>query len=104
MSKLPTTVSELRPCDGCGGPITLIFYRVEVALHAVDVGEVQRVLGTQSIIGGTAGSLAVAEVLASSGSVVRTDESLKTGLNLCTHCYVENIAELVDREAAKQNG
>lgn len=35
-------LSELRPCDACGGKLSLTFFRVTVEHHVINPGEVRK--------------------------------------------------------------
>ena len=54
-------ISELKPCENCGGKIAPVFYRVTVEQIAVDGNAVARMLGLSAMLNG---SLGVAEVFA----------------------------------------
>ncbi len=84
-------LSDLRTCDGCGGPIVargeIYFLRLRVS-GVLITPEANRVLGLAKVVGG---SLRLAETLAPESEVVRVleeeDPSLGTELLLCLRCY-----------------
>lgn len=104
-------LSEIRPCDNCGGPITPHFYVVRMSIALFNPKATNQVLGMAQYFGG---HLALAELFSPHEDVVTVamDEKehkvLQTELFLCQDCYLRpvNLAELAEKrgeqiEAAK---
>lgn len=96
-------LSELRPCDKCGGKIAPVFYVVRVSL-AVVTPAANTTLGLNQMFHG---NLALAEVFTSEPHPVKVagdeDLNLMTELFICQNCYVGevNLAMLAEvRNAA----
>lgn len=51
-------LSELKPCEICGGPVAPVFYRVTVEQVMIDPEAANRVLGLNMMFGGNALGLA----------------------------------------------
>lgn len=93
-------LSEIRPCDGCGGKIAPIFNVVTVKMAAFNLRNVNSVLGTSQILGHR--SLAIAEALAAGADnaiEVLEDENATTRLFLCQNCCSseQNLAALAEK-------
>ena len=97
-------LSELRPCDSCGGKIAPVFRIVTCDLAAINPSEANRVLGMNQFFGGHA--LGLAEVFSGRDPVKLASEeaateSLQQRLFLCMDCWCKPIclAELSERQA-----
>lgn len=92
-------LSELRPCDKCGGKIAPVFYVVRVSL-AIVTPAANTTLGLNQMF---RGNLALAEVFTSEPHPVKVagdeDPNLMTELFLCQNCYVGevNLAMLAEK-------
>lgn len=75
-------LSDLRPCDGCGGSVAPVFYVLRVSTAVVSPDAAHQVLGLRQMFGG---SLALAEVFAPAEPVVQVDG--ETEIRLCVQCY-----------------
>jgi hypothetical protein len=100
-------LSEIRPCDSCGGKIAPIFYQVRVSMAFFKERAVNATLGLNQIFGGRA--LALAEAMSPDPEcvVIASDQepSLETVLILCQNCYCSgvNLAMLAEsRSHAKE--
>jgi hypothetical protein len=106
-------LSDLRPCDRCGGPLELVFHVVRSSLAIVMPDRAQGVLGLGMTFGGIRrpGALAVAEALAPDVDAVvfagDQEGASWTELFLCSSCWahpetqVAAVAEgLEDRRKA----
>lgn len=98
-------LSELRPCDGCGGPIAPLFHVLTYTPAVIDATPANQVLGLLQYFGGKA--IGLAEVMAPAA-----DEAVKLGsdkhpdmkvtLFLCTDCYVrKSVGEVMESIAEK---
>lgn len=84
-------LSDLRPCDNCGGPIGQMFYvmRYSIALINPDAGN--QVLGLAQMF---RGSLALAEAMAPRPDCVKVAmddpefKELTTELFICNDCFL----------------
>ena len=95
-------LSDLRPCDHCGGALGQMFITVRVSQTMIDAQEANRVLGTSLMFGHQ--SLYLAETFCDE-NVVSTlgDENpeLMTEILLCHECFYGNdfnLCVLVDKE------
>lgn len=108
-------LSELRPCDSCGKPLTTgaggvaigFPYVVRVSMAFIDPQALRATVGTSMIVG----SFGIGEVLSSDPEVLKIagehDESLWTELLICQDCALLGqlrIGELVDRRNSKAEG
>jgi hypothetical protein len=102
-------LSELRPCDGCGGALigdnSIQFYVVTLDTALVLAPPVNRVLGLAQMFGG---SLALAEVMSDEQSPIKLLS--ENGANpdkalLCFACYCKpiHLASLAERLADRRN-
>lgn len=74
-------ISELKPCDVCGGKIAPIFYRVTVEQMMINAQVVNQVVGLATMFGG---ALGIAEIFApSDDAAVKLQENTVT---LCGDC------------------
>lgn len=95
-------LSQLRPCDQCGGQIAPMFYVVRVSMAVITQGANQT-LGLAQYFGG---NLALAETLSPEPSPVmlmgEEDQELWTELLICQNCYTEelNLVVLAERRNA----
>lgn len=91
-------LSELRPCDKCGGRIEPSFYVVEFSLALIGGRACREVFGMATILGGLH-ALRVAEALAphpEHAVIVVGDEdpSLKVQLLICSTCFFDGAIDL----------
>lgn len=81
-------LSEIRPCDACGGPIAPLFNLVRTTPALFNQRKTNEVLGLNQFFGGKA--LGLAEVMAPSPDVVTlagdTHPELITELFICNAC------------------
>ena len=95
-------LSELRPCDSCGGKITPQFYVIRSSI-ALFTSQASRVVGMTLYLG----SLALAEVVSPADEVVMvamdSDEhkALMVELFICQECFIKpiNLALLTENRA-----
>lgn len=114
-------LSDLRPCDGCGKPLTnqpyggrsLQFYRVRVTTVLVNPRALQQVAAMAQFFGGK--SLQLAEIFSPDPDVAvplsEREPQCETELLLCMTCYccsreAGGLAGMVERreEAGKAVG
>ena len=85
-------LSELRPCDCCGGKIAPNFYVVRGSLAVFSPQAANATLGLTTMFGG---ALALAEAMSPDPEVVKVagefDKSLWSELFLCQTCYMGNV-------------
>lgn len=79
-----TKVTELRPCDRCGGQITPTFYRIRIEHLAVDMQAVREVLGTAMITN----SLELGRVLSDRDATTRLTSSQ---FDMCIQCVMDDL-------------
>jgi hypothetical protein len=95
-------LSELRPCDQCGGKLAPSFYVLRLSIALISPTATNQVLGLAQYF---QGNLGLAEVFAPNDNAVAVamDEKEHTGLMqeffVCTTCYMAPIclAELVEK-------
>lgn len=93
-------LSDLRPCDNCGGKIAPQFYVVRFSLALINADVANQTLGLTQMLGG---SLALAEVFASGKDAViiagEKDKTLLDEIYLCSDCYCGdvNLAMLAEK-------
>ena len=99
-------LTELRPCDNCGGSITPVFYKVEIQTSGIDLQATRRNLGLAAFFGGGGAGLALASAMGDGDEVVKhVGEPVQ--LVLCTNCYCGisaepcNLAVLADQRAQR---
>lgn len=78
-------LTDLRPCDRCDGPIGVVFFRVSVEQHVVDLNEARRHMGLTAMLGG---SSQLASVMGTD-SDESTKVATKRTLLLCPACFCE---------------
>lgn len=97
-------LSELRPCDHCGGPVIPIFYVVKASIAVFNANATNENLGLMRMLGG---SLSLAEVMSSEPEAVKIggeeDKQLWTEIILCQNCYCSdmNLAVLAEQISAR---
>lgn len=110
MVKIETSgikLSEIRPCDFCGGQIAPIFRILDIKMAVFNGRNVNSVLGTARILGG---SLGLAEVMApgaDSPVEVCEDHELNDRLFACQMCMCHplDVARALEkRNAAAARG
>lgn len=88
---------ELHPCDGCGGPLGPVFRVITSKVAALNKQNIDSVLGTARILGG---SLALAEVMAPGANAmaeVLENEEATDRLLVCMRCYCEKtLAQIAE--------
>lgn len=95
-------LSEIRPCDNCGGKVAPQFYLVRGTLALFSPQAANATLGLTQMFGG---ALALAEAMSPDPEVVKLasdhDKSLQSELFLCQTCYMGdvNLALLNDKRA-----
>jgi hypothetical protein len=105
-------LSEVRPCDNCGGPIAPIFNVIRVSPAIFNPREVNQVLGMTQMFGG---ALGLAEVMAGGNDAVKVaidDPAYKDSvvdIYLCNKCCaggvcIGELTEKVSAIKAKQGG
>lgn len=97
-------LSELRPCDNCGGRIAPIFHHVQIRHAIINPRNANSVLGMMLMCGwGQSGqSLAVAEAMApgaDNAAEVLSEPDATVTLYLCPKCVSEdvNLAVLMEK-------
>lgn len=94
-------LTNLRPCDNCGGEISPHFYIVRTSLAFISQKATNQVLGLNQMFGGDA--LGLAEVMAPDAEAVKIagdeDSKLMNEIFLCQICYMDdvNLALLVEK-------
>lgn len=91
-------LSEIRPCDACGGPIAPIFRVLEIKIAVINVQQTREVLGLAEYFHG---SLALAEAMAPRPDPISILEEPDATVQLfiCTKCDCRPIclAEIAER-------
>lgn len=100
-------LSQLRPCDKCGGSINPTFYVVRSSQAMILANHANTVMGLSQMF---RGNLALAEAMAPQPEVVVVlgdeDKNLQNEIILCQRCYAfGDIAGLVEKRiaAAEEN-
>jgi hypothetical protein len=103
-------ISDLRPCDNCGGPITPFFYVVRMSLAFIREEAVNQFIGMHRFFGGRASPALVENFApaAATGVKVAGDEepTLMTELVICQRCYLDqpiDLALLTERRSQAHN-
>lgn len=103
------SITDLRPCDHCGGPLTGgLFQVVRFSLAVVKAPAVQEFAGMHAFFGGRASTALVMNFApaAADAIVVAMDDPEHKGLMteavICNGCYCGdiNLAVLAERRAA----
>lgn len=101
-------LSEIRPCDKCGGPIAPIFQVVRMSIAVFDPAAVNQTLGIHRMFGGKA--LRLAEAMSPQPECVTVgsdkEPELETLLLLCQSCYCDdiNLAVLAEKVTDQHSG
>jgi len=84
-------LSELRPCDCCGGKLIPMFHIIEVRTALFDSRAGRQTGGLLEYFGGlnNPGALAIAECMSPDADVVKVPSELKVELILCNKCYLD---------------
>lgn len=100
-------LTDLRPCDACGGPVGLQFYTVRLSLTLVKADAVNQFMGMHQFFGGRASiplienfAPAAAEAVVVAGD---RDPSLMTECVICQGCYLDapiDLALLTEKRRA----
>jgi len=96
-------LTEIRPCDSCGGKIAPQFYVLRLSLAMFKPSAVNSTMGIAQITG----SLAIAETLSPDPEVVTVmgdeDKRLWMELYLCPDCCMKdlNILGLIETQTTK---
>lgn len=112
MDNVPKTVgiklSEIRPCDNCGGQIVPLCRVVDVRMCLLNTRNANSVLGMMQMAGwhGSAG-LAIAEAMAPGADAafeVLDEEPATTRLFICSTCWLKelDLVVLVEAEHERQ--
>lgn len=80
-------LSELKPCEVCGGPVAPFIHVVTVTRHFIKPQETNQALGITQMLGG---SLELAEVMGATGDVTEEFDT-HTGM-LCGDCAMPTLA------------
>lgn len=87
-------LSEIRPCDNCGGKIAPLFYVLRIS-QAMFMPSTNEVLGLTQCF---RGALALAEAMAPEPEVVMVlgdeDKALQTELFICQECLTMKALDL----------
>jgi len=99
-------LSEIRPCDNCGGPLVPIFYVVRSSIAVFNPDATNEMLGLTRMFHG---SLALAEIMGSKPDAVKIggdeEENLLIEIYLCQACYIGDVnlallAEKIGKQGA----
>lgn len=102
-------VSELRPCDHCGGPIAPAFYVVRFSQALIRAQAVNEFMGMHQFFGGRAGPALVENFAPASSDAALVfmdkDKQFQTELFLCQDCFTGdiNLAMLMERRGQREN-
>lgn len=77
-------LDDLRPCDGCGGPVNPIFFRIVISHMAIDQTAVRQRVGMGQFFGNSS----LASVFDAFGDDAIKELPGKT-LLLCTSCFCD---------------
>jgi len=91
-------VTDLRPCDNCGGPIAPSFYIVRMTMAFIKPAAIDEFMGMHKFFGGRA-SPALVENFAPAAAdavIVAGDKepSLMTEAFVCAKCYIDRDLDL----------
>jgi len=92
---LKMKLSDVRPCDNCGGPIAPIFYAISITHALFDQSKTNMVLGLNNMFGGAA--LPLAEAMSGAEPVVKLsekDKEMETEIFLCSNCCIGQAVDL----------
>lgn len=81
-------LTELRPCDACGNPLGIQFFRLKVEQHVVDVGEVRKRHAMDVLFPKAPGLAATLHGDPPDATMVVSTEDLL----LCTKCFCDGPA------------
>jgi hypothetical protein len=85
-------VSELRPCDNCGGKIAPSFFRLKVTQALINADAVNEFLGMHQFFGGRASHALVENFAPKAHDAVLffgdKDPQLETTLLICVSCAI----------------
>jgi hypothetical protein len=101
-------LSDLRPCDNCGGKIYPMFYVVRSSIVILNADQANKTLGLARFFGGGAPGLAMAEVMGPEADNVRiggdVHKELWTEIYLCQDCHMSDVnLAIVEEKIAKRN-
>lgn len=90
-------LSELRPCDKCGGKLVPTFYVVRFSQALFNAKHANAVIGLNTIFGGRA--LALAETMAPGADEAvlvfgDKEKQLETELLICEECFMNGPLDL----------
>lgn len=100
-------VSELRPCDNCGGPIAPAFTVVRFSQALINADAVNEFMGMHRFFGGRAHPALVENFAPASRDAALIfgdkDKLLETELLICQDCFTGeiNLAMLMERRKLK---
>lgn len=93
-------LTELRPCDNCGGPVRSMFHVIRTSMATVNVQAVNEFFGMHQFFGGKA-SVALVENFAPAAAdaiTVAMDkpefQELMTELVICHGCFCDKPLDL----------
>lgn len=98
-------LSNLRPCDNCGGKIAPLFYVVRTSIAVINPDAANETLGLTQMF---RGSLSLAEAFSSKPDAVKIggdeNKELMSEIFLCQNCYFGdvNVAVLVEKIAIQK--
>lgn len=98
-------LSDIRPCDGCGGPIVPAFIILEARQAVFNRNNVNSVLGTNMILGGRGASLGIAEAMAAGADKaieVMDEPGAVTRMFICMNCSAGDICLALISERARE--
>jgi len=97
-------LSDIRPCDNCGGKLVPIFYFSKISLAVFSPKAVNEVMGMTQFFGGGSAGLRLAEMMGASAEeaikiVGEEEHTLWTDIYLCQECIVEpiNLGLLIEK-------
>lgn len=100
-------VSELRPCDSCGGPIAPMFYVLRACLALIKPDAVNQFLGMHRFFDGKASAALVENFAPASldAVIVVGDQKpeLMTEIHLCVACTDQplDLLSLIEKRRAR---
>lgn len=91
-------LTDLRPCDRCGGPVGFQFYTVRTSLTFVKLQAVQQFAGMHMFFGGRASAALIENFApeAADAVIVAGDQEpkLMTEFVICSGCYLDHPIDL----------
>jgi hypothetical protein len=97
-ARMTMKVSDLRPCDKCGGKIAPLFYRVRFTQALINPDAVNQFVGMHRFFGGKASAALVENFAPASTDAVLffgdKDRSLEVELLICNDCFLNGGIDL----------